>query len=184
MIAICIGHSRKIKGRYDGGAYSPWLDITERNFNLQVASHLSKHLAQNGIPSQVINDYAGSGYGSAMQDAADQIKAMHASVAIELHFNSAFSGASGHEWLYWCSSAKGKALAQAFSAQFGKDHPDIKARGAKAITAQDRGGAFLRCTHCPSVILEPFFGSSQSDCQQITPESVAKSYAKALITHP
>jgi N-acetylmuramoyl-L-alanine amidase len=182
MIAICIGHSRKIKGRYDGGAYSPWLDISERDFNLQVASHLSKHLAQNGIACKVINDYAGGGYGAAMQDAADQIKAMHASLAIELHFNSAFSGASGHEWLYWHSSAKGKALAQAFSSQFGKDHPGIKSRGLKGITEQDRGGAFLRTTNCPSVILEPFFGSSQSDCQQITPESVAKSYAKALIS--
>jgi len=181
MIAICIGHSRKIKGRYDGGAYSPWLKINERDFNLEVASHLSKHLTQNGAPSLVISDYAGNGYGSAMVDAAKQVKEAHASLAIELHFNSASPSANGHEWLYWHSSAKGKALAEAFNAQFSKDHPNIKARGLKAITAQDRGGAFLRNTHCPSVILEPFFGSSESDCRQITPEIVAKSYAKALI---
>tara|TARA_R110000868_G_scaffold69235_1_gene204089 strand:- start:373 stop:924 length:552 start_codon:yes stop_codon:yes gene_type:complete len=182
MIAICIGHSRKIKGRYDGGAYSTWLNINERDFNLQVASQLSKHLTQNGIPCRVISDYAGNGYGSAMQDAADQIKAIHASIALELHFNSAQPSANGHEWLYWHSSSKGKALAEAFNAQFSKDHPNIKSRGLKAITAQDRGGAFLRNTHCSALILEPFFGSSQSDCQQITPESVAKSYAKALIS--
>jgi len=40
MIAICIGHSRKINGRYDGGAYSPTLKINERDFNLKVASEL------------------------------------------------------------------------------------------------------------------------------------------------
>lgn len=184
MIAICIGHSRKIKGRYDGGAYSDFLKIQERDFNLEVASHLSKHLAQNGIPCLIIKDYAGNGYGSAMVDVAKQVKDCHASLAIELHFNSASPSATGHEWLYWHSSAKGKALAEAFNAQFSKDHLNIKARGLKAITAQDRGGAFLRNTHCPSVILEPFFGSKESDCRQVTPESIAKSYAKALINHP
>jgi N-acetylmuramoyl-L-alanine amidase len=182
MIAICIGHSRKIKGRYDGGAYSSWLKMNERDFNLEVASHLSKHLMQNGIPCRVISDYAGAGYGSAMVDVAKQAKDAHASLAIELHFNSATPSANGHEWLYWHSSAKGKALAQAFNAQFGKDHPNIKARGIKGITAQDRGGAFLRVTSCPSIIVEPFFGSNESDCRQVTPESVAKSYAKALIS--
>lgn len=182
MIAICIGHSRKIKGRYDGGAYSPWLNINERDFNLQVASQLSNHLTQNGIPCRVISDYKGNGYGSAMADVANQVEDIHASIALELHFNSAQPSANGHEWLYWHSSSKGKALSEAFNAQFSKDHPNIKSRGFKAITAQDRGGAFLRNTHCPSLILEPFFGSSQSDCQQITPESVAKSYAKALIS--
>jgi N-acetylmuramoyl-L-alanine amidase len=183
MIAICIGHSRKIGSRYDGGAYSPWLKLNEREFNLQVASYLLKHLSQNGIPCRVISDYAGNGYGTAMVDAAKQVKESHASLAIELHFNSASPSAGGHEWLYWHSSAKGKALAQAFNAQFSKDHPKIKSRGLKAITAQDRGGLFLRNTHCPSLILEPFFGSNESDCRQVTPESVAKSYAKALISH-
>jgi N-acetylmuramoyl-L-alanine amidase len=182
MIAICIGHSRKIKGRYDGGAYSPWLKMSEREFNLQVAGHLSTRLAQNGIPSWVISDYAGAGYGSAMVDVSAQVKDARASLAIELHFNSATPSANGHEWLYWHSSTKGKALAQAFSDQFGKDHPNIRARGIKGITARDRGGAFLRVTHCPSLVVEPFFGSSESDCRQITPESVAKSYAKALIS--
>jgi N-acetylmuramoyl-L-alanine amidase len=117
-----------------------------------------------------------------MVDVSAQVKDARASLAIELHFNSATPSANGHEWLYWHSSAKGKALAQAFNAQFSKDHPNIRARGIKGITAKDRGGAFLRVTHCPSLVVEPFFGSSESDCRQIIPESVAKSYAKALIS--
>lgn len=182
MIAICIGHSRKIKGRYDGGAYSPWLKINERDFNLEVATELTKHLANNGIPSRVISDYKGGGYGYAMQDAADQVKAMKASIAIELHFNSASPSANGHEWLYWHSSEAGRAIAEAFRGQFGKGHPNMTDRATKGITAQMRGGSFLRLTNCPSVLLEPFFGSSESDCQKITAKSVAKSYAKALIS--
>jgi len=181
MIAICVGHSRKIGGRYDGGAYSPWLKINERDFNLEVASKLAKLLAQNGIKSTIISDYKGSGYGSAMMDVARQVEALKADYAIELHFNSASPSASGHEWLYWHSSSRGKALSQAFQGQFGIDHPNIKSRGLKAITAQDRGGSFLRYTHCPSAILEPFFGSNLTDCKQITADGVAKSYAKALV---
>jgi len=182
MIAICIGHSRKINGRYDGGAWSETLKTNERNFNLQVADKLSKYLAQNGIPSAIISDYKGGGYGYAMQSAADQIKDVRASIALELHFNSATPSANGHEWIYWHSSKAGKALAQAFQAQFNKDHPNIKSRGLKGITAQMRGGCFLRFTHCPSLILEPFFGSNESDCRQVTPEGIAKSYAKAIIS--
>jgi N-acetylmuramoyl-L-alanine amidase len=181
MIAICIGHSRTIKGRYDGGAYSPWLKMNERDFNLLVASQLSTHLSQNGIPSRIINHYAGAGYGSAMVDVSKQVKDARASLAIELHFNSATPTANGHEWLYWHSSKHGEALARAFSAQFSKDHQNIRSRGLKPITARDRGGAFLRVTHCPALIVEPFFGSNESDCRQITTASVAKSYAKALI---
>jgi N-acetylmuramoyl-L-alanine amidase len=182
MIAICIGHSRKIGSRYDGGAYSSWLKMNEREFNLQVASELTKYLSQNGIPSRIISDYKGNGYGSAMQDAADQIKAVNASIALELHFNSSIPSANGHEWLYWHSSPKGKALAQAFSDQFGRDFQNIRKRGIKSITRSGRGGLFLKYTHCPSLLVEPFFGSNQSDCSQVTPHSVAKSYAKALIS--
>ena len=156
--------------------------MNERDFNLEVASHLSKHLSKNGIPSRIVSDYKGGGYGYAMQDAADQVKDMRASIALELHFNSASPSASGHEWIYWHSSASGRALAEAFRGQFGKDYPNIKQRPLRGITAQMRGGLFLRYTYCPSLILEPFFGSSESDCRQVTPEGIAKSYAKALIS--
>jgi N-acetylmuramoyl-L-alanine amidase len=182
MIAICIGHSRKIGNRYDGGAYSSWLKMNERDFNTLVASLLSKHLSQNGIPSRIISHYDGAGYGYAMQDVANQVRDMRASLAIELHFNSSIPSANGHEWLYWHSSPKGKALAQAFSNQFNKDFPNIRNRRLIGITKSGRGGLFLRNTHCPAIITEPFFGSNQSDCSQVTPHSVAKSYAKALIS--
>jgi len=181
MIAICIGHSRKIGSRYDGGAYSPWLKTNERDFNTQVGNKLAAYLAMNGIKSRVITHYDGAGYGSAMQSAADQIKAINATLAIELHFNSATPSATGHEWLYWHSSAKGKAIAEQFSEQFSKDFPNIKSRGLKGIDKSGRGGLFLRYTHCPAIITEPFFGSNENDCRQVSIDSLAKSYAKAII---
>jgi len=62
MIAICIGHSRKINGRYDGGAYSPTLKINERDFNLKVASQLQDMLDLNGIKSVILDDYKGAAF--------------------------------------------------------------------------------------------------------------------------
>lgn len=180
MIAICVGHSRKISGRYDGGAYSVPLKINERDFNLKVASELSDKLAARNIRSKIIDQYGGNGYGSAMADVARQVKEIEASLAIELHFNSASPEANGHEWLYWHSSEIGQKIASKFDAEFSKAFPSIKKRGLKPITKKDRGGKFLELTHCPAVILEPFFGSSAQDCAKINIEGIAEAYAKAI----
>lgn len=180
MIAICIGHSRKINGRYDGGAYSETLKSNERDFNLKVASELSKKLNNSGIQNKIFDQYAGNGYGYAMIDVAVQVKQYKASLAIELHFNSASPEANGHEWLYWHSSKIGEMVASNFDTEFAKAFPSIKRRGLKAITKKERGGKFLEYTHCPAIILEPFFGSSVQDCSKINIEGIAEAYTRAI----
>jgi N-acetylmuramoyl-L-alanine amidase len=180
MIAICIGHSRIIKGRYDGGAYSPFLKINERDFNLQVASIMQVKLAKRDIDSKIYSHYHGSGYGAAMQDIADQIKDDKATLAVELHFNSATPTARGHEWLYWETSKRGKMIAESFEEAFSAAFPQIPSRGIKPIGRASRGGTFLRNTHCPAIITEPFFGSNDTDCRLITPHLIASTYVTAL----
>jgi len=180
MIAICIGHSRKIGDRYDGGAYSETLKTNERNFNLKVADILQKLLSEKNISSKIYSDYKGVGYGTAMFNLANQIRMARATFAIELHFNSADSDANGHEWLYWHSSLIGRRIAERFHDAFSKKFPKIKSRGTKAIQKQDRGGKFLELTHCPAVILEPLFGSSVEDCSKIDIARLAEAYAEAI----
>jgi N-acetylmuramoyl-L-alanine amidase len=180
MIAICVGHSRKISGRYDGGAYSAPLNINERDFNLKVASQLSKKLASRNIRSKIIDHYNGNGYGSAMADVARQVKEAGATLAIELHFNSATPQANGHEWLYWHSSEIGQKIAGKFEKEFSKEFPGIKSRGLKSITKKDRGGKFLELTHCPAIILEPFFGSSVGDCARINVDGLTEAFSRVL----
>jgi N-acetylmuramoyl-L-alanine amidase len=181
MIALCIGHSRTINGRYDGGAFSPFLEKNERDFNLEVAALVARNLDRMGEDCHIISDYKGVGYSSAMRDAASQVKDIHASLAVELHFNSASPSATGHEWLHWHSSVSGRKLAQAFHDSFAKDFPDIKSRGLKPLAAGSRGSEFVRLTHCPAIITEPFFGSNETDCSQITATRVAESYTKAIL---
>lgn len=181
MIALCIGHSRRIKGRYDGGAYSPFLDKNERDFNLEVAATVVRNLDRMGEDSRIISDYEGAGYSSAMRDVAKQVREIHASLAVELHFNAASPSANGHEWLYWHTSPNGKRLAQVFHDSFSDDFPSIKSRGIKPLSAGSRGSEFVRLTHCPAILTEPFFGTNTKDCSQITATRVAESYTKAIL---
>ena len=180
MIAICIGHSRKIGNRYDGGAYSEHLKINERDFNLKVATKLSAELTRKGIPSKIFDHYAGNGYGYAMTNMAEQVRKAQATIAVELHFNSASPSASGHEWLHWHSSLLGASIAKNFETEFRRAFSGIKSRGVKPIKKTERGGKFLELTHCPAVILEPFFGSSETDCEQISVDGLATAYANAI----
>jgi N-acetylmuramoyl-L-alanine amidase len=55
--------------------------------------------------------------------------------------------------------------------------PGIRARGVKT-PIDGRGDAFLKLTHCPAVIAEPFFGSNAHDWATI--QSRADSLVSAL----
>ena len=177
--AVCIGHSRKINGRIDGGAYSPHLKMNERTFNLKVAEEM-KRLDSSIV---IIDAYEGAGYSSAMRWLADKIKREECDLAIELHFNSAHPDAKGHEWLYWHASKRGEWLAWCFRESFSETFPEIFRRGIKACFADSRGADFLRFTHCPALICEPFFGSNGWDCAVIDKKghkAVASAYVSAL----
>jgi len=156
-IAICVGHSRS----NDDGAVS--VDgMDEWDFNNEIANGLYGILKSQGQEPHVLNVYSGNGYAEAMADAARRVRAVKADVAIELHFNSSDNPkANGHEWLYWNSSAESKTLAHWLDAKF--DELPLFSRGLVPRYRSDRGALFLRLTHCPAVICEPFFGSSRKD---------------------
>jgi N-acetylmuramoyl-L-alanine amidase len=156
-IALCVGHSRWVKGRREGGAAS--IDGTsEWDYNEELAELLSDELSEFEV--EIFDDYEGAGYTSAMQWLASHIRKIDAACAIELHFNAAHPNARGHEWLHWHRSARGLALAERLEAAF---EVGIPSRGVKPITDDERGALFLRSVPPPAVIAEPFFGSSADD---------------------
>ena len=155
MIALCVGHSRL----GDSGAQS--VDGTsEWDYNSHVANILQADLCSIGIVARVYDDYRKHTYSAAMVWLSRQLKADGAHAAVELHFNSAGSAANGFEYLHWRGSARGAALASRIHAAHVAACPDDKDRGIKSKGSGDRGAAFLRLTHCPAVICEPFFGSN------------------------
>jgi N-acetylmuramoyl-L-alanine amidase len=178
MIAICIGHSRQgdRSGAVSIGGVREW------DYNRSVARHMLDHLQSNGIAAKIYNDYPRKGYTAAIDWLAGQLRADRASAAVELHFNAATPAANGHEWLHHPTSKRGRALANAFHVQFSADFPAIRARGVKP-TGGGRGSQFLAKTHCPAVILEPFFGSNLVDWRAFDgrQREIGISYAKAIL---
>lgn len=164
LVAICVGHSRYINGKRDGGAVSAG-GVQEWTFNRDVAYQIDRILREKGVVSFVVDDYRGSGYTDSMRWLANEIKAKGATVAIELHFNAATGTAKGHEWLYWGTSTRSKALADALRGAYAEAFPNAVSRGIKAKGSGERGGEFLKLTHCPAVICEPFFGDNQAEWQ-------------------
>jgi N-acetylmuramoyl-L-alanine amidase len=53
-------------------------------------------------------------------------------------------------------------------------------RGIKAKVSGERGGEFLKLTHCPAVIAEPFFGDNAQEWQ--TASSSVSAMAEAMAT--
>jgi N-acetylmuramoyl-L-alanine amidase len=181
-VAICVGHSRRILGRYDGGAVSVG-KVSERSFNSELAGRLQDKLKAYGISSNVFDDYVGSGYSSAMDDVARKVKAYGSDLALELHFNSSDSAQSnGYEYLFHHLSDKGRRLATLLLSEHNRKFPAFKARGVIPIDSNGRGFAFLQKTSCPAVICEPFFGSNQKewDFYSKALDALAEVYADAI----
>lgn len=192
-IAICIGHSRRRPdGSVEGGAISHDGTSSEWNYNRNLARLVATELQEaHGLPAILVNDYQGASYGAAMRWLAGYLRGLgKIKLAVELHFNSAeVPTARGHEWLYWHASPQGKRLAAALNLEMRWGFPSIPARGAKALDSGARGAEFLRLTHCPAVICEPFFGSNAQDWETASThqEGIARCIAGALssaITRP
>lgn len=166
-IALCVGHSRRIQGRTEGGAISV-SGVSEHAFNSDLARRIRALLEARSIPAFVVTEYEGVGYGSAQAWLARHLEERGAGLALELHFNAATGAARGHEWLHWASSARSERLATSLHAAVAAAFPELPDRGVQAKDRGDRGAEFLRGTHCPAVICEPFFGDNPFDWQVAT----------------
>jgi len=175
-VALCVGHSRQ----GDNGAVAVG-GVTEFRFNSALAPRISQILSGKGIQGIVIDEYEGSTYGAAMTWLASELREFDVALAIELHFNAAHSDAMGYEYLHHAASAKGKRLAQCLHDAHKRNFPSSRSRGIKSPPS-GRGDAFLKRTHCPAVICEPFFGSNSSEWEfyRDRREELPRMYAEGL----
>lgn len=180
VLAICVGHSRY----NDMGAVACDEETNEWTYNLQVAKSIKEELDDAGVPSVIVHEYTGNNYAESMENLSVELKALKVNAAIELHFNAATPAAHGSEMLYWHKSKKSEKLAKCLQDQvvntFG-----VKDRGAKPKTAKSRGARFLRETHCPAVITEPFFGSNEEDWEMFKDsfDTLGSSLAEGFINY-
>lgn len=181
LIALCVGHSRRIAGRIEGGAISAG-KVSEHTFNSAVANRVKAQLATLGIDAFVVDHYEGNGYAAAQKWLAAQLKQKGATLALELHFNASEGQARGAEWLYWGTSANGKRLAECVRSEYIAKMPNIPDRGIEPKDSADRGAEFLRGTHCPAIICEPFFGDNVIDwaIASTSQNIIANAYAQGI----
>jgi N-acetylmuramoyl-L-alanine amidase len=178
LVAICVGHSRA----GDKGAVNTD-GVTEWSFNQPLAKRICELVEDAGHSTVLIDRYEGKSYNSAMLWLTKRLKELKVDVAIELHFNSAGPLATGYEFLHWFCSPKGVSLGHKMLRSFSKMFPEQRNRGLKSINAEDRGGLFLRKSHCTALICEPFFGSNAKDTAFFSAqkEKLAVVYADGIV---
>lgn len=156
-VCIDIGHCPSAPG-----AENRTYGISEYRFWRMFAQRLVYYLNGYGHGAVIVNRETDGG-GTGMTACVRACNAANADVIVALHANAYNGKASGSETLYWHTSPRGKRLAQCIQAQVVKTLclPD---RGIKPITGTERGGAQLRGTVAPCVIVEPFFIDNDADC--------------------
>ena len=165
-IAFVLGHHEKSKG-----AYSNYFCMAEWDFYNKVIDEL-------GCVDTFYHDSDINRYTSRIKSTANKINKVNYDLVIELHFNSAVhTSANGCETLYYYRSIKSKEYASLFSHIVTKE-TSIKSRngGVKALTNKnDRGFASVYYTKAPTILIEPFFGSNDDDCEKIkNPKNMAR----------
>lgn len=181
-IALCIGHSRRrADGTPEGGAITHDGAISEWAWNRELAREIATVLHdRHGLHAVIINDYGRREYDAAMAWLARHLRDLGGiRLAVELHFNSHEPAANGHEWLHWHSSTKGRLAATELHLAMSRHFPGLRARGVKPRASGDLGALFLRLTHCPAVIAEPFFGSNAQDWRALSGRAAALAAALA-----
>jgi N-acetylmuramoyl-L-alanine amidase len=160
-IAFIVGHNEKKKG-----ALSSYFGMREYDFYNIVLNEL-KYFS-NFEFDVYRHDENIKGYTKRIKDTAERINTNDYKIVISLHFNSFTNkSANGCETLYFYNSRDGKKYAEEFT-QVVCSETNIKNRGVKSITnKKDRGLATVFYPNAPTILIEPFFGSSTKDCEKI-----------------
>lgn len=162
--AFVIGHTAK-----DKGAYSPYFKLSEWDFYKEVLKHIPEANVFYHNPHF-------SGYTTRIKNTANKLNKVNFDLVIELHFNAATPQANGCETLYYFASKTSRDYAKTFSDTVTR-WTGIKSRngGLKPLTnKKDRGFASVYFPKAPTILIEPFFGSNESDCKKIkSPKNLA-----------
>lgn len=160
-VALCVGHSPK-----DGGAMATNRRWSEYGFWLAHINEVKGELERLGHEAVVCNRFDAGGVTPSY--AAMACNATGAGLAVEFHFNSAGSGATGTETFCWGDSAKGRVAAGLIQEAMCEvlKLPD---RGVKFVgRPEDNAYSFFKQTRMPAVLVEPAFaGSCVTDCERM-----------------
>lgn len=153
-IVLEIGHSFAARG-----AVNDYFGMSEFIYNESIVQDLKRMLLGNpDIDARIV--YRVTTY----LDLPKQINTLNPHFVISFHANAFNKTAAGSEVLYYHSSLKGKRMAEIWLRHI-VETLGLPNRGVKPKHEEDRGGHFLKYTHAPAIILEPFFIDNNLDYQ-------------------
>lgn len=160
-IAFVIGHTSS-----DKGADSPYTDQEWDFWNKIYDTYLSD------LGDRFHHNPNISSYTQRQKDTA--VKTKDYDLVFEMHYNSSANpDANGCEVLFYHTNTKAKDMAVLFLDKL-SSLTGIKNRGAKA-TSSGNGYGFLLAQKPTALLLEPFFGSNQSDVNRFKGEALRAS---------
>ena len=165
--ALVIGHKKTSQG-----ASNNKTGLTEFVFNDALAQDIES--AVSGVEIQRV-------YRRTYSSLPDDINELNPDFIVSLHCNAYNKKATGTEVLYYHRSAKGKLMAKKLNEHL-VDALELKDRGIKSKTSEDRGGFLLKNTMAPCVIAEPFFIDNNDDLAvaQKKRKKLIKAYASGI----
>lgn len=153
------------------GAQNPTTGLTEFQFNERLAWDIDRATRTH---TQVC-------FRLSLRGLPMALNSQRSDFIVSLHCNAFNTRATGTEVLYYHKSPQGLILA---SRLLNAIIPvlELKNRGAKPRTSEDRGGFLLRYTRPPCVIVEPFFIDNTSDLYRVQGRysSLVNAYASAI----
>lgn len=159
-VALSIGHSPQ-----DGGAVSTDGKWSEYGFWKEHVVRVKEELERLGHVAVVCNRTDAGG--TTPSFAAKACNATGADLAVEFHFNSAGSGATGTETLCFPGSKNGARAAELIQAAM-CDVLRLPDRGVKGVADMGRGYMYFKKTVMPAVMVEPAFaGSNVTDYDRL-----------------
>lgn len=155
-IALIVGHNARAQGA---------VRVTDGRSEYEWCGDLAGAIAAQapGMYAVIRRKSHPSGYASEIYTAYSNANALGVSATVELHFNGGPATATGTETL--TSGTKGslrlaRLIQPAMVGALG-----LRDRGLLTRGRADRGGESLWSGRAPAVLLEPYFGSREADCQ-------------------
>ncbi len=179
-LAIIVGHNRIATG----APSVPPLGKSEFVFNGALADLMKANADHYNLQAEVFLREPNSSYSKEIAKVYDAARDWGAGCSIELHFNSADNpSASGSQILCRRDKLAPRALATSCLSSI-VDLLKLKDRGISLVDRSDRGGgALYAIDSITSILVEPFFGSSQADCVRVAAlgnEAIALSYLRGV----
>lgn len=174
-VALIIGHKVSSKG-----SCNEEQDVCEYDFNKELTCLVENKVYESEDTKDI--DLKRVFRRSSYSKLPEEINELGFDLAISFHCNAFDSKASGTEVLYYHSSDKGKKCAEVFQKEILKAL-NLKDRGIKGVSTEDRGGYLLGHTKPVCVLLEPFFIDNNEDylIAKRNKEELVKSITNSII---